>query len=85
MLFSIFSVYIGTAMLEIIDEHKRHIVAISVVLSNFLILGVLKYSNLVVDAVNLIGFKSGHSGEVMIINLHFMEKISLIMCAYQMA
>ena len=61
MLFSIFSVYIGTAMLEIIDEHKRHIVAISVVLSNFLILGVLKYSNLVVDAVNLIGFKSGHS------------------------
>ncbi len=65
ILFSVLSVYIGTSMLERIDKHKRHIVAISVVLLNFLILGVLKYSNLVIDAVNLIGFKSGHSGEVL--------------------
>lgn len=55
MLYSAVSVYIGSIILNRINDKARKIVAIFVVLSNIAILGVLKYSNLFVDAVNFLG------------------------------
>ena len=65
MLYSTTSVYFGAILLERKDEEKKQIIASVVIISNLLILAVLKYSNLFVDAVNFFALIFDHSEPIL--------------------